>query len=52
MREVVRCNVAYVGLTNLDNAYDRVFRKALWQLLRMCGIDGKGLFLFSVEEWR
>ena len=33
MRE--RKNVVYVGFIDLEKAYNRVNRKALWELLRM-----------------
>ena len=32
---------AYVGFVDLEKAYDRVNREALWQLLRMYGVCGK-----------
>ena len=35
MRKHKRKNVVYVGFMNLEKAYDRVNRKALWQVLRM-----------------
>ena len=31
----------YVGFIDLENAYDRVYREALWQVLRMYDIGGK-----------
>ena len=38
MRE--KC-IAYVGFMDLDKAYDRVNREALWQLLRIYDVSGK-----------
>ena len=34
-------NLVYVGVMDLEKAYDRVNRKVLWQLLRMYDVDGK-----------
>lgn len=34
------CKV-YSSFMNLDKAYDRVDREALWQLLKMYNVDGK-----------
>ena len=31
----------YVGFMELEKAYDRVNREALWQVLRMCDVGGK-----------
>ena len=31
----------YVGLKDLEKAYDRVNREALWQVLRMYDVEGK-----------
>ena len=31
----------YVGFIDLEKAYDRVNREALWQLLRMSDVGGK-----------
>ena len=31
----------YVGFIDLEKAYDRVNRKELWQVLRMCDVGGK-----------
>ena len=41
MRKHRRKNVAYVGFMDLEKAYDRVNREALWQGLRMNGVGGK-----------
>ena len=30
-----------MGFIDLEKAYDRVSREALWQVLRMYGVDGK-----------
>ena len=35
-----KCRV-YVGFIDLEKAYDRVNRKALWQVLRMYEVRGK-----------
>ena len=35
-----KCKV-YVGLMDLEKAYDRVNREALWQVLRMYDVGGK-----------
>ena len=34
------CRV-YVGFMDLEKAYERVNREALWQVLRMYGVGGK-----------
>ena len=34
MRKQERKNTVYVGFIDLENAYDRVNREALWQVLR------------------
>ena len=34
-------NVVYVGFMDLEKAYDRVHRNALWQALRMYDMGGK-----------
>ena len=39
-RENKKCRV-YVGFMDLENAYYRVNREALWQLLGMHVVDGK-----------
>ena len=31
----------YVGFMDLENAYDRINREALWQVLRMYDVGGK-----------
>ncbi len=31
----------YVALMDLENVYDRDARKALWQVLRICGVGGQ-----------
>ena len=33
----------YVGFLNLEKAYDRVNKEALWQVLRMYDVGGKRL---------
>ena len=35
MRKHERKNIVDVGFTDLEKAYDRVNREALWQVLRM-----------------
>ena len=35
-----KCSV-YVGLMNLEKAYDMINREALWQVLRMYDVGGK-----------
>ena len=34
-------NVEYVAFMNLENAYDRVNREALWQVLRLYDVGSK-----------
>ena len=34
-------NIVYVGFMDLEKAYDRVNREALWQVLRMYDVGGK-----------
>ena len=35
MRKYERKNAVYVGFIDLEKAYDRINREALWQVLRM-----------------
>ena len=39
-RKKKKCKV-YVGFMDLEKAYDRVKREALWQVLRMLDVGGK-----------
>ena len=41
MRKHKRKNTAYVGFIDLEKAYDRVKREALWQMVRMYDVGGK-----------
>ena len=41
MRKHKRKNVVYVGFMDLEKAYDKVNREALWQVLRMNDVGGK-----------
>ena len=41
MRKHERKNVVHVGFIDLEKAYDRVNREALWQVLRMYDAGGK-----------
>ena len=36
-----KCKDVFVAFMDLEKAYDRVDRKAMWQVLRVCGIGGK-----------
>ena len=48
MKNLETKNEVYVGF-NLEKAYDRVNREALWQVLRMYDVGGK---LFSeIKEY-
>ena len=38
-----KCKV-YVGFIDLEKAYNRVNREALWQVLRMYDVGGEGIF--------
>ena len=40
MRKQDRRNAMYVGIIDLEKAYDRVNREALWQVLRMYDVGG------------
>ena len=40
MRKDESKHVVYVGFIDLENAYDRVNREALWQLLKKYDMDG------------
>ena len=42
MRKPERRNAVYVVLIDLGKAYDRVNRKALWQVLKMYNVGGGG----------
>ena len=37
-----KCRV-YVGFIDLEKVYDRIKREALWQMLRIYDVEGKGL---------
>ena len=37
----------YVGFIDLEKAYERVNREALWQVLRLCDVRGKLLGVFK-----
>ena len=41
MRKNKRKNAVYVGFIDLEKAYDRVKREALWQVLRMYNVGDK-----------
>ena len=41
MRKQERKNAVYLGFIDLEKAYDRVNREALWQVLRMYDAGGK-----------
>ena len=41
VRKHEKKNVVYVGFMDFENAYDRVIRDALWQMLRMYDVGGK-----------
>ena len=41
MRKHGRKNIVYVGFMDLEKAYNRVNREALWQVLRMYDVGGK-----------
>ena len=41
MRKQSTRNVVYVGFIDLENAYDRVNREVLWQVLIMYNVGGK-----------
>ena len=43
MRKHRRKNVVYVGLMDLEMAYDGVNRETLWQVLRIYDVGGKML---------
>ena len=42
MRKHVK-KIVFVGFMDLEKAYDRVNKSALWQVLRMYDVDGKVL---------
>ena len=37
----MRKNIVYLGFIDLENMYDRINRKALWQMLRRYDVGGK-----------
>ena len=39
MRKQERKNAVYVGFIDLEKAYDRVNREALWKVLRMYDVE-------------
>ena len=41
MRKQERKDAVYAGFMDLEKAYDRVNREALWQVLRMYDLEGK-----------
>ena len=41
MKKYRRKNVVYVGFMDLEKAYDKVNREALWQVLRMYDVGDK-----------
>ena len=41
MRKHERKNVVYVGFIDLEKAYDRVNKEALWEMLRVYDVSGK-----------
>ena len=43
MRKQERKNAVYLGFIDLEKAYDRVNREALWKVLRMYDVGGKFL---------
>ena len=40
----------YVGFIDLEKAYDRVNREALWQVLRMYDVGGGGRLLGGIKS--
>ena len=41
--------MVYVGIIDLEKAYDRVNREAMWQVLRMYDMGGK--LLSGIKEY-
>ena len=41
MRKEERENAVYLGFIDLEKAYDRIKREALWEVLRMYDVEGK-----------